>query len=92
MEVNNSLGGSGGEDRAVRIWSLTSGRLLHTQTGFSSPTTSVCWPASLRKFPFCTIIKEFNQLLDSCHLALTLNYFLYLLCHWFQNLDCKWAP
>ncbi|CAM6045557.1 unnamed protein product [Sphagnum compactum] len=39
---------SGGEDRAVRIWSLTSGRLLHTQTGFSSLTTSVCWPASLR--------------------------------------------
>ncbi|KAH8973391.1 hypothetical protein BDL97_01G045000 [Sphagnum fallax] len=39
---------SGGEDCAVRIWSLTSGRLLHTQTGFSSPTTSVCWPASLR--------------------------------------------
>jgi WD repeat-containing protein 21A len=62
---------SGGEDRAVRIWSLTSGRLLHTQTGFSSPTTSVCWPASLRKFPLCTIIKEVNQLLDSCHLALT---------------------
>jgi hypothetical protein len=39
----------GGEDCAVRIWSLTSGRLLHAEKILSSPAACICWPISMRK-------------------------------------------
>nr|XP_024379128.1 uncharacterized protein LOC112283946 isoform X1 [Physcomitrium patens]PNR53252.1 hypothetical protein PHYPA_009628 [Physcomitrium patens] len=39
---------SGGEDCALRIWSLASGRLLHTEKSLTSPAACICWPASMR--------------------------------------------
>eukprot|EP00246_Nothoceros_aenigmaticus_P003965 TRINITY_DN1520_c0_g1_i1.p1 TRINITY_DN1520_c0_g1~~TRINITY_DN1520_c0_g1_i1.p1 ORF type:complete len:150 (+),score=10.02 TRINITY_DN1520_c0_g1_i1:458-907(+) len=35
---------SGGEDHAIRIWSLNSGRLLHTQIDLPGPITSMRRP------------------------------------------------
>ncbi|CAM6082750.1 unnamed protein product [Calypogeia fissa] len=39
---------SGGEDCAIRIWSMNSGRLLHVESGLTSPVTTVSWPTSFR--------------------------------------------
>ncbi|XP_057867377.1 uncharacterized protein LOC131074707 isoform X1 [Cryptomeria japonica] len=44
VDPTESLLASGGEDGAIRLWNVKTGKLLHTEVGFSSPVTTICWP------------------------------------------------
>eukprot|EP01018_Ginkgo_biloba_P030729 Gb_10977 [translate_table: standard] len=46
VDPTETLLASGGEDSAIRIWSVKTGELLHTTASASSPVTTVCWPRS----------------------------------------------
>ncbi|KAH9330258.1 hypothetical protein KI387_002366, partial [Taxus chinensis] len=43
VDPTETLLASGGEDSAVRLWSIKTGKLLHT-AAVSSPVTTACWP------------------------------------------------
>lgn len=44
VDPTETLLASGGEDCAIRLWSVKTGELLHTADGACSPVRTVCWP------------------------------------------------
>lgn len=44
VDPTETLLASGGEDCAIRLWSVKTGELLHTAAGTGSPVRTVCWP------------------------------------------------